>query len=168
MFFCNSLAFFDDPADVGNLVSGSSAFSKSSLHIWNFMVHILLKPGWENFEDYFTSVWNECNCAVVWAFFGIAFLCDWNENWQMTRENIDILGISELRWTGVGEFNPDDRYMYYCGQESLRKKWSSHHSQPKSPNCSTWMRSQKRQNDLCWFPRQTIQYHGNPSLCHDL
>ena len=48
--------FFDDPADVGNLISGSSAFYKSSLNIWKFMVHILLKPGLENFEDYFTSI----------------------------------------------------------------------------------------------------------------
>ena len=73
--------FFDDPTDVGNLISGSSAFSKTSLNIWKFMVHILLKPGLENFKHYFTSVWDECNCAVVWAFFGIAFLWDWNENW---------------------------------------------------------------------------------------
>ena len=65
---------FDDPADVGNLISGSSAFSKTSLNIWKFMVHVLLKSGLENFEHYFTSVWDECNCAVVWAFFGIAFL----------------------------------------------------------------------------------------------
>ena len=63
--------FFDDPEDVGNLISGSSAFSKSSLNIWEFTVHILLKPGLENFEHYFTSVWDECNCAVVWSFFGI-------------------------------------------------------------------------------------------------
>ena len=48
--------FFDDPADVGNLISGSSAFSKTSLSIWKFMVHILLKPGLENFEPYFTSM----------------------------------------------------------------------------------------------------------------
>ena len=48
--------FFDDPADVGNLVSGSSAFSKTSLNTWNFTVHVLLKPGLENFEQYFTSV----------------------------------------------------------------------------------------------------------------
>ena len=75
--FCS----FDDPADVGNLISGSSAFSKSSLNIWKLMVHILLKPYFQNFEDYFTSVWDECNCVVVWAFFGIAFLRDWNENW---------------------------------------------------------------------------------------
>ena len=48
---------------------------------WNFMVHVLLKPGLENFEHYFTSVWDECNHAVVWAFFDIAFLWDWKENW---------------------------------------------------------------------------------------
>ena len=70
MFFCNFLAFFDDPADVGNLISGSSAFSKSSLNIWKFVVHILLKPGLENFEHYFTSVWDECSCVVVWTLFG--------------------------------------------------------------------------------------------------
>ena len=64
---------FDDPVDVGNLISGSSAFAKSNLNIWKFTVHILLKPGLENFEHYFTSVWDECNCVVVWAFFGIAF-----------------------------------------------------------------------------------------------
>ena len=49
-------SFFDDPADVGNLISGSSAFSKTSLNIWNFTVHVLLKPGLENFEHYFTSM----------------------------------------------------------------------------------------------------------------
>ena len=48
--------FFDAPVDVGNLISGSSAFSKTSLNIWNFMVHVLLKPGLENFEQYFSSV----------------------------------------------------------------------------------------------------------------
>ena len=73
--------FFDDPVVVGNLISVSSALSKTSLNIWKFMVHVLLKPVWENFEHYFTSVWDECNCVVVWAFSGIAFLWDWNENW---------------------------------------------------------------------------------------
>ena len=72
--------FFDDPEDIGNLISGSSAFFKTSLNIWKFSVHILLKPGLENFEHYFSSVWDECNCVVVRAFFGIAFLRDWNEN----------------------------------------------------------------------------------------
>ena len=72
--------FFNDPEDVGNLISGSSAFSKSSLTISKFMVHILLKSGLENFEHYFASMWDECNYEVVWTFFGIAFLWDWNEN----------------------------------------------------------------------------------------
>ena len=76
-FFC----FFDDPVDVCNLISGSSAFSKTSLNIWKFTVYVLLKPGLENFGHYFSSVWVECNCAVVWAFFGIVFLWDWNEKW---------------------------------------------------------------------------------------
>ena len=81
--FLEISCFFHDPGDVGNLISGSSAFSKTSLNIWNFTVHVLLKPGLENFEHYFTSVWDECNCAVVWAFFGIAFLWDWNEKSTM-------------------------------------------------------------------------------------
>ena len=67
--------FFDDRVDAGNLISDSSAFSKTSLNIWKFTIHILLKSGLENF----TSMWDECNCVVVWAFFGIAFLWDWNE-----------------------------------------------------------------------------------------
>ena len=79
--FSGTFWFFDDPADVGNLTSSSSAFSKSSLNVWKFMVHVLLNPGLENFEHYFASMWDECNCMVVWAFFGIAFLWDWNENW---------------------------------------------------------------------------------------
>ena len=54
--FLELSCFFDDPMDVGNLISGSSAFSKSSLNIWKFTVHILLKPGLENFEHYFTSM----------------------------------------------------------------------------------------------------------------
>ena len=71
--------FFHDPADVGNLVSGSSAFSKSSLNIWKFMVHILLKPGLENFKHYFTSMWDKCNCVIVLEVFSIAFLWNWND-----------------------------------------------------------------------------------------
>src|SRR5574340_924255 len=70
----------------------------------------------------------------------------------------------QLKWSAMGEFNSDDHYIYYCGQESLRRNGVAIMVN-KSPKCSTWMQSQKRQNDLCSFPRQTIQYHSNPSLC---
>ena len=79
--FLESSCFFHDPIDIDNVISGSSGFSKSSLNIWKFMVHILLKLGLENFEHYFTSLWGECNYVVDRAFFYIAFLWDWNENW---------------------------------------------------------------------------------------
>jgi len=83
---------------------------------------------------------------------------------EMARVNIDILGISELKWTERGEFNSDDHYIYYCGQESLRRNGVAIMVK-KSPKCSTWMQYQKRQNGLFLSLRQTIQYHGNPSLC---
>ena len=76
MFLWNSLAFFYDTMDVGNLISTSSTFSKSGLTIWKFSVPILLKPGMENSEHYFASVWDECNCAVVWALFGTEMKTD--------------------------------------------------------------------------------------------
>ena len=79
--FLEFSCFFYAPTDVGNLISGSSAFSKSSLYIRKFLVHILSKTSLKDFEHYFASVWDECNCVVVWAFFGIAFLWDWNEYW---------------------------------------------------------------------------------------
>ena len=63
--FLKLSCFFDGPSDVGNLISGSSAVSKFSLNICKFSVHVLLKPGLKNFEYYFTSVWDECNSAVV-------------------------------------------------------------------------------------------------------
>ena len=61
---------------------------------------------------------------------------------EMVRINIDILGISELKWTEIGEFNSDDHYIYYCGQESLRRE-SSPHNQQKSLKYSTWVQPQK-------------------------
>ena len=76
MFFLELSCFFNDPVDAGNLISGSSAFFKTSLNIWKSTVQVLLKPGLGNFEHYFISMWDECNCVVVWAFFGIAFLWD--------------------------------------------------------------------------------------------
>ena len=78
--FLELSCFFDNPVDVDNLISGSSAFSKSSLNIWKLMVHIL-SPGLENSEHYFAGMWDECSCVEVWTFFGIAFFWNWNENW---------------------------------------------------------------------------------------
>ena len=72
---------FYDQMNVGNLIFDSSTVSKSSLNVCKFLVHVLLKPSLENFEHFFASLWEEYNCAVVWAFFGTAFLWDWNENW---------------------------------------------------------------------------------------
>ena len=80
MFFWNSLVF-QWSSRCWQFDLWFLCLSKTSLNIWKFTVHILLKPGLENSEHYFTSVWDECNCVVVWAFFGIAFRGDWNENW---------------------------------------------------------------------------------------
>ena len=98
-------------------------------------------------EQYFIGIWkvrslNQSELEVV--------------KQEMARVNIDILGISELKWTGVGEFNSDNHYIYYCRQESLRRNGVTIIVN-KSPKCSTWTQSQKRQNELCSFPRQTIQ-----------
>ena len=79
--FLEFSCFFDDPTDVRNLISGSSAFFKSSLYIWKFSVHILLKPSLKDFEHHLANKWNEYNCRVVWPFFGIALLWDWNKKW---------------------------------------------------------------------------------------
>ena len=67
--------------DVVIFISDSSAFSKSNLYTWKFLVHVLLKPSLNNFEHYLAYMWNEYNCAVVWTFFGIGLLWDWNGNW---------------------------------------------------------------------------------------
>ena len=82
MFFWNSLAFsmFQQMLAIWFLVL---CLSWIQLEIWKFSVHVPLKSSLENFEHYFTSLWDECNCAVVWAFFGIVFLWDWNENWPV-------------------------------------------------------------------------------------
>ena len=70
---------------------------------------------------------------------------------EMARVNINILGISEVKWTGMGKFNSRDHYIYYCGQVSLRRNGVALIVN-KSLKCSTWMQSQKQQNDLCSFP----------------
>ena len=63
--FLELSSLFNDPTDVGKLISGSSAFSNTSLNIWKFMVHVLLKPGLANFKHYFAGVPDECNCMVA-------------------------------------------------------------------------------------------------------
>ena len=75
--------FFDDPTYFDNLISGSSAFSKYSLNIWKFSFHVLLKPWFENFEHYFSSVWDECNCAVAGGLDGKESACGifWFNPW---------------------------------------------------------------------------------------
>ena len=77
---------------------------------------------------------------------------------EMARVSINTLGISELKWTGMSEFNSDDHYIYYCRQDSLRRNGVAI-TVNKSPKCNTWVHSQKQQNDLGLFPRQTIQHH---------
>ena len=79
--FLELSCFFDDPVDVGSLISGSSAFSKSSLNIWKFTVHYCWSLAWRILNITFASMRDEYNGVVVWAFFGIAFVWDWNENW---------------------------------------------------------------------------------------
>ena len=79
--FLELFCFFCDPVDVGNLFSVSSAFSKSSLYIWKFSVHVLLKPTLEDFEHDLASMWNEYSCMVVWIFFDNALFWDWDEDW---------------------------------------------------------------------------------------
>ena len=75
---------------------------------------------------------------------------------EMARVNIDIWGISKIKWTGMGEFNSDNHYIYYRWQDSLRRNGVAIIIN-KSPKYSTWMQSQKWQNNLCSFPGQTIQ-----------
>ena len=85
---------------------------------------------------------------------------------EMTRVDINILGIIELRWTGMGEFNSDEHYIYYCGQESLRRNVVAIIVKKRVRNAVLGC-SLKNDRIICSFPRQTIQYHGNPNLCPD-
>ena len=78
--FLEPPCFLYDPTNVGNLISGSSAFSKPSLYIWKFSVHVLLRPSLKDFEYNLASMWKECISTVIWTFFGISLIWDWNEN----------------------------------------------------------------------------------------
>ena len=107
--------------NVGNLISDSSVFSKFSLNIWKFLVHILLKPNLENFEHYFASMWDECNCAVIWTFLGIAFLWDWNENWPLSVL-WPLLMFPNLLAYWVQHFE------LWCWRRLLRVPWTARRS----------------------------------------
>ena len=95
--FLELSCFLDDMTDVGNLISDSAAFSKSSLNIWKFTVFILLKPGFYNVERYFASVWDECNCAVVehsltLPFFGL--------EWKLTFSSL-VATVEFSKFAGI-------------------------------------------------------------------
>ena len=83
---------------------------------------------------------------------------------EMARVNINILGITELKWTGMGEFNSDDHYTYYCGKEFLRRNGVAIMVNKKVQNAVLGC-NLKNDGMICLFPRQTIQYHSSPSLC---
>ena len=90
--FSGILCFLSDPRNVGNLISSSSAFSISSLYIWKFSVHILLKPSLKNFEHYFASMWNECSCAVVC----IAVLWDCSETFSFQSQRTRRIFVGKV------------------------------------------------------------------------
>ena len=83
---------------------------------------------------------------------------------EMATVNINILGISELKWSGMGEFNSDDHYIYYGGQESLRRSGVAIMVNKRESEMQ-YLSAISKMTEWSLFPRQTIQYHGNPSLC---
>ena len=101
--FLKLSCFFYDSTDVGNLISGSFAFSKPSLYIWN-LVHVLLRTSLKDFEHCLAGMWNECYCTVVWAFSGIALLWDWNEYWPL-QVLWPLLSFPNLCAYGVQHFS---------------------------------------------------------------
>ena len=87
---------------------------------------------------------------------------------EMIRVNIDAVGISELKWSGTGEFNSDDHYIYCCGQESLRRNGVAIIVNKRVQNAVLGCNlKNNRKISVRFHSRQTIQYHGNPSLCSD-
>ena len=96
MFFLELSCFFDDPVDVGNLISGSSAFSKTSLNIWKFMDHVLLKPGLENFEHYFTSMSEKAMAPHSSTF-------AWKIPWTEEPGRLQSMGVAKSR-TRLSDF----------------------------------------------------------------
>ena len=134
--FLEFLCFLYDPTDIGNLMSGSSAFSKTSLNIWKFMVHVLLKPGLDNFEHYFTSMWDECNCVVVWTFFGIAFCWDWNEHWTFLLQDAWIEGLALI-------FSFENFKIATCCWKTINRRMLD----PTKKRCPTSMEKKKSEHN---------------------
>ena len=106
--FLEFSCFIYDPEDVDNLNFGSSAFSKSRIYIWKFLVYIMLKPSLKDFEYYLASIWNKHDCMVIWTIFDIFLLWDWNENWPfpvlwlksiLLKVNYDTLRIYATKTT---------------------------------------------------------------------
>ena len=135
--------FFDDPVDVvGNLISGSSAFSKSTFNIWKFTVHILFKPGLENFEHYIASMWDECNCVVVWAFFAIAFLWDWK--WKQSFSSLwPLLSFPNLLACWVQHFNSINSVQNWSTIRWLRNRDNRYAIFEILRNMKLWRRTNK-------------------------
>ena len=102
--FLEFSCFFYDPTDGSNLISGSSAFSKSTLYIWTFSAHMLLKRSLQDFECYLARMWNEYNFLVVWTLFGTSLLWDWDENWPFLVL-WPLLGFPNLLAYWVQQFN---------------------------------------------------------------
>ena len=130
--------------------------NKTNLNIWKFTVHILLKPGLENVEHYFTSVWDECNCAVVWAFFGIAFLWDWNENWPF--QSCDHCWVFQICWH------------FECSTftASSSRIWNSSTGIPSPPLAlfivmlsKAWLTSHSRMSGCEWSHHHNCLGHEN-------
>ena len=115
-FFWNSLAFYYDPTDVGNLISVFSAFPKPRLYIWKFSVHILLKPSRKDFEHYLANMWNKNTCGVVWHVYMLCavlscFRCVWlfATQWTVTHQVPLYMGFSKQEyWRGLLSPSPGD------------------------------------------------------------
>ena len=150
MFFWNSLAF----SMIQQMFPIWSAFSKSSLNIWKFTIHLLLKPGLEKFEHYLTSMWDECSCVVVWA-----FLWDWNENlpfpvlWPLLSfpnlETDTAYSEKNHKITYIPTFNMKDFIWiaFHLSKSELHSKSPLEHLQTKYYPCPQGHMLQGR---FCW------------------
>ena len=124
--------FFQDSTDVGNLISGFSAFSKTSLNIWKFTVHIQLKPGLENFEHYFASVWDECRCVVVWAFFGIALSL--GLKWKLTFSSpVSLLSFPNLQCQRMFKLLHNFTHLWGMKEEKVIEEWVTNQFNTEHP-----------------------------------